>query len=130
MNRGMIIAFVVGALVSSAGWFAYTKHLQAKQALEVCALYSHEIDLADALMARSQDPSDEAIRKTRQSAITIAQGWIDYVDQTEKNYPWVKAKERLATEYKQAEALLQEWKNTTSNHVPQDTARKLADPEH
>ena len=123
------MAFVVGLLVSSAGWFAYTRHLQAKQALEVCALYSGEVDLADALMARSQDPTDEAIQKTRESAMTIAQGWIEYVNQTEKGYPWVKAKQRLAVEYRQAETLLKEWKNMTSNQASQVTARKLAEPE-
>ena len=127
--KKIFIAFSLGLIAASAGWFAYTKHLQAKRALEACTYYSNEVVLADILVRRVENPSDETIRKTRETAIAIGRGWIEYVNQTDIHYPWVKVKDRLANEYQKATALLQEWENTASNKVFQAIGDKSPQPE-
>jgi hypothetical protein len=108
MKNG-IISFVSGILIASAAWFGYVWHLQAKHAVETCGFFAGEAKFAERLMAQAQSPSEETRLNTQRTAAMMIRGWVYYVDETDRKYPFTKIKGLSEPYYSDAVALVKKW---------------------
>jgi hypothetical protein len=119
--KKVIIAFVAGLLVASVGWYGCLYFIRAKYALEICAFFAGEPELAEKLLILADNPSPDSRAKAMRASINTMKSWIRLVNSTDRDYPFLKIKERLAEEYKQTTVRLSEYEKKVSKNSGEPT---------
>ncbi|MBA4149450.1 MAG: hypothetical protein H0X66_15160 [Verrucomicrobia bacterium] len=109
-----VIGFLCGVLVASAGWYAYTWYLQSVHAVEYCGFLAGQAEFSEKLLAQADSPSEETRHRTQRTAVRMIEGWLFFVDDTDRKYPFTRVRERCASQYAHAAALVEEWKRQSN----------------
>ena len=119
--KTILISFTIGVIAASAAWYSYTRFLESKYALAGCAHFADQAEVAKRYLQGVSTPSEDADHRLVKSALVLVKGWLAYVDMVDEKFPATRARERLATQYMEAEAVLSDWGNWPSNKPFQDS---------